>query len=194
MSGGDTFPQLLARVRKGDDEAAAIIFRRFVDQLAAKAHRHLSPAARRQADAEDVVQSVYRTFFRRVREGEFRLDHWGSVWGLLTRITIRKCAHAGRRIKNHPQGTSPQANSSHLEANLDWETLAREPSPAEAAALNDTLDTLLKPLRATHREIVVLTLQGYTQQEIGDQLGCSERTVRRVLAQAQSDLEKMDQV
>jgi RNA polymerase sigma factor (sigma-70 family) len=108
----------------------------------------------------------------------------------LTRITIRKCAHAGRRIKNHPQGISPQANSSQL----DWEMLAREPSPAEAAALNDTLDALLKPLRATHREIVVLTLQGYTQQEIGDQLGCSERTVRRVLAQAQSDLEKMDQV
>jgi RNA polymerase sigma-70 factor (ECF subfamily) len=193
MSGGDTFSQLLARVRIGDDEAAAIIFRRFVDQLAAKAHRRLSPAVRRQTDAEDVVQSVYRTFFRRVREGEFRLDHWGSVWGLLTRITIRKCARAGRRIKNRPQGVSAQADSSDFEANLDWEALAREPSPAEAAALNDTLDALLEPLRETHREIVVLTLQGYTQREIGDQLGCSERTVRRVLSQTQSDLEKIDQ-
>jgi RNA polymerase sigma factor (sigma-70 family) len=78
------------------------------------------------------------------------------------------------------------------EPELNWEALAREPSPAEAAALNDILDTLLAPLRDTHREIVTLTLQGYTQEEIGKQLGCSERTVRRVIAQAQVDLEKLD--
>ena len=105
MSSSDTFPQLLARVREGDEDAAAVIFRRFVDQLIAKAHRHLSPAVRRKADAEDVVQSVYRTFFRRMHDGEFQLDHWGSLWGLLTRITVRKCAHAGRG-KNAPREVS----------------------------------------------------------------------------------------
>jgi ECF sigma factor len=79
MTSDDSFPQLLARVREGDDEAAAVIFQRFVNQLAAHAHRHLAPAVRRQTDPEDVVQSVYRTFFRRARKGQFRLDHWGRL-------------------------------------------------------------------------------------------------------------------
>jgi RNA polymerase sigma-70 factor, ECF subfamily len=192
MSSGETFPQLLARVREGDDEAAAVIFRRFVDQLAAKAHRHLAPAVRRQADPEDVVQSVYRTFFRRVREGQFQLDHWGSLWGLLTRITVRKCSRVGGRVKKRPGEVSLASGEDSVESGLDWAALAREPSPAEAAALNDTLDTVLAPLRETHREVVVLTLQGYTQEEIAEQVGCSSRTVRRVLTQVQDELQKLD--
>src|SRR5580692_9332213 len=157
MSAGDTFPQLLVRVRAGDEAAAAVIFRRFVDQLAAKAHRHLSPTLRRKVDAEDIIQSVYRTFFKRVRQGEFQLDHWGSLWGLLTRITVRKCAHAGRG-KNRPRESSltPAGDSSVSQNDLDWKALAREPSPAEAAALNDVLDKLLDPLRESHRAIVNL--------------------------------------
>jgi RNA polymerase sigma-70 factor, ECF subfamily len=192
MSVGDTFPQLLVRVRAGDEAAAAVLFRRFVDQLAAKAHRHLSPTLRRKVDAEDIIQSVYRTFFRRVRQGEFELDHWGSLWGLLTRITVRKCARAGGRGKNRPLQVSGKINAD--EPDLDWEALAREPSPDEAAALNDTLDNLLKPLRETHQRIVLLTLQGFTQEEIGSQLGCSERTVRRVLVQVQADLQQLDEL
>jgi RNA polymerase sigma factor (sigma-70 family) len=84
------------------------------------------------------------------------------------------------------------ADSSADESTLDWEALAREPSPAEAAAFNDTLDILMKPLRESHREIVVLILRGHTQEEIGRQLGCSERTVRRVLVQVQANLQKLD--
>jgi RNA polymerase sigma factor (sigma-70 family) len=80
MSAEDTFPHLLARVRDGNDDAAAVIFRRFVDQLASHAHRHLSPAVRRRTD---VVQSVYRTFSRLVREEQFELDHGGKPVGAL---------------------------------------------------------------------------------------------------------------
>jgi RNA polymerase sigma-70 factor (ECF subfamily) len=192
MSSSETFRDLLGRVRRGDDAAAAVIFERFVDQLAAKANRHLSPAIRRRVDAEDVVQSVYRTFFRRVRQGEFQLDHWGGLWGLLTRITVRKCAHAARG-KNRAREVPVLAGTSNDDPEWGWEALAREPSPSEAAALNDVLDALLDPLRESHRAIVKLTLEGYTQEEIGQQLGCSERTVRRVLTQAQSDLEKLDE-
>jgi RNA polymerase sigma-70 factor, ECF subfamily len=193
MSAVDSFPQLLARVREGDDEAAAVIFQRFVDQLVAQAYNHLSPAVRRGTDAEDVVQSVYRTFFRRAREGEFRLDHWGSLWGLLTRITVLKCARVSRDESRALElFLAPATDASASSTGSIWQALAREPSPAEAAALNDTIDALLRPLRESHREIVRRTLQGYTQEEIAAQLDCSERSVRRVLAQAQFDLEKLD--
>jgi RNA polymerase sigma-70 factor (ECF subfamily) len=194
MSTADSFGALLARVREGNDEAAAVIFERFVNRLSAQAHRHLAPTVRRQVDAEDVVQSVYRTFFRRVREGQFRLDHWGSLWGLLARITLRKCARVGGQIANRPPQFSLTggADNSGFDSGLDWEMIAREPSPAEAACLADTLDSLMKPLRESHRQVLTLALEGYTQEEVAERAGCSERTVRRVLSQAEIDLEKLD--
>jgi|SRR5579863_857422 len=192
MSSDENFPQLLARVRDGDEDAAAVIVLRFVDRLVAHAHRHLAPSIRRRVDAEDIVQSVYRTFFRRVRKGEFRLEHWGSLWGLLTRISLRKCARAGRR--NNPRETSltVACDAPMSDFGLSWEALAREPSPAEVAMLNDIIDTILGPLRESHREIVKLTLEGYAQREVAKRVSCSERTVQRVIARAQVNLEKLD--
>jgi DNA-directed RNA polymerase specialized sigma24 family protein len=84
------------------------------------------------------------------------------------------------------------AIDSTIDSSLGWEAIAREPSPAESAALADMLDVLMKPLRESHRKILTLTLQGYTQEEIGNRVGCSDRTVRRVLAQVQADLERLD--
>jgi RNA polymerase sigma-70 factor, ECF subfamily len=188
----DSFSELLGRVRAGDEEAAAVIFRRFVDRLAVLAHLHLHPSVCRTTDADDIVQSVYRTFFRRVREGEFQLEHWGGLWGLLARITVRKCARVSRDENWQREALANLADASDSKLELNWQALAREPSPAEAAALNDTLQSLLDPLRESHRRIVRMALEGYTQGEIAGQVGCSERTVGRVLGQAQADLRKID--
>jgi DNA-directed RNA polymerase specialized sigma24 family protein len=87
-----------------------------------------------------------------------------------------------RRANREPTrqvSLSRDVDSSGFDSSLDWEAIAREPSPAEVAALADTVDALLKPLRDSHRDILTLALQGYTQEEIGHQVGCSERTVRR---------------
>jgi len=193
MSTETSFAQLLARVRDGDDNAAAVIFERFVRKLAAHADRHLALVVRPEIDAVDVVQSVYRTFFRRVHQGQFQLDHWGSLWGLLARIAVCKCARAAerRKLRQRPKSlTTDGVRPSEDE--LTWEIIARDPSPNEIAALNDVLDALLKPLRDSHRQILTLLLDGHTQEETSNRVGCSVRTVRRVLNQAQADLEKLE--
>ena len=58
------------------------IFQRFASQLIAKARDRLNPDIRRNLDPEDVVQSAYRTFFRRLDEGQFELANWDCLWGL----------------------------------------------------------------------------------------------------------------
>jgi RNA polymerase sigma factor (sigma-70 family) len=115
---------------------------------------------------------------------------------LLTRITVGKCARTSGRPKERPRHVSLaiDSDSSSFDLSLGWKAIAREPSPAETAELNDTIDSLLKPLRESQREIVTLALRGYTQVEIGNCVGCSERTVRRVLTQAHADLEKLDRL
>jgi DNA-directed RNA polymerase specialized sigma24 family protein len=124
-------------------------------------------------------------FFGGFATASFDWIIWGSLWGLLTRITLCKCARAARRT----QGTQKQ---SALDTTFGWEVIAREPSPAEAACFSDTLDCLMKPLRESHRQILTLALQGYTQEEIGRKVGYTERTVRRVLSEVEAHLERMD--
>ena len=53
----------------------------------------------------------------------------------------------------------------------------------------ETVERLLSMLEGRHREMLTLTLQGYTPAEISARLHCTERTVCRVLERAKEWLE-----
>jgi RNA polymerase sigma factor (sigma-70 family) len=103
---------------------------------------------------------------------------------LLTVLTVRKCGHkidyfraARRDVRHEKQHAAPLPNQS----SKSWEAIAREPTPAEAVALAETVELLLRTLDERQRAIVSLSLQGSSPTEISTELGCSERTVQRVL-------------
>src|SRR5262245_58097585 len=54
---------LVSRWRAGDQQAAAELFRRYASRLIALAQSRLSASMASRVDPEDVVQSVYRSFF-----------------------------------------------------------------------------------------------------------------------------------
>ena len=139
-------------------------------------------AVRSKEDPEDVVQSAYRSFFRRQRGGQFQIDSWDDVWGILTVITVRKC---GRHwVIFALLAATWRAEVRLLDAagpDAGWEAIAREPTPAEAAALAETVQELLSGLDKEGRAILELHLQGCTTAEISAQVGYSTRTVRRTL-------------
>src|SRR5262245_3363897 len=183
MADDPSFSDLMARLRAGDEAAAAAIFHRFAQRLIALARQRLDTQIRQKVDPEDVAQSVYKSFFLRHAEGQFELENWDSLWGLLTVIAVRKCARWYEHF--HTQGRDVAAEVSPRPAGdgsgSGWEALAREPSPAEAALLAETVEQLLIGLAGRDREIVSLGLQGYTAVEISGRLGRPERTVYRVL-------------
>jgi len=67
--------------------------------------------------------------------------------------------------------------------------LTRQPSPAEAAALADQLEQVLRVLEPPQRRIVELRLQGYNLDEIAAEVPCSLSTVRRVLDRIKKQME-----
>lgn len=182
MNSDKPFPELIARLRHGDDEAAAEVFRHFVRRLVDFTRGHLETWVRQKTDPEDVVQSIYKSFFARYEAGQFVVADWDSLWGLLTRIAIRKCA-------NHARFWQAACRESRREVSLslqsasgkDGEPRTREPTPAEAAALTDTLEYLMRGLSSRDREILVLHLQGHEIPAISVRMARSERTVRRAL-------------
>src|SRR5689334_7891576 len=88
----NSFAEFLARLRSGDDTAAQELFGRFTHQLIALALRHIDAKLRHKVDPEDVVQSVYKSFFVRYGAGNLEIGNWNSLWGLLALIAVRKCA------------------------------------------------------------------------------------------------------
>ena len=73
----------------------------------------------------------------------------------------------------------------------DKEAIAREPTPDEAAMLAETLEQLMRPMDQRQRKMVVLVLQGLNEREISDNVGRSQRTVRRLLQRVKAKLESM---
>lgn len=62
---------LLRLARAGDEEAAAQICHRYARRLLALARSYASPTLAARVDAADIVQSVFRRFFKQVRHGDY---------------------------------------------------------------------------------------------------------------------------
>ena len=189
----DSFPQFLVRLHARDDEAAREVFRRFTSQLVALARRRFAPRLRHKVDPEDVVQSAYKSFFLRYGQGRLEADNWSGLWGLLTLITLRKCAervaYHRARCRDLAREVSAPAGD---EDGVPWlEVPGREPTSHEAAELSETVDRLLADLNEDDRPVIELSLQGYTVREISQRLDRVERTIRRTRERVRLRLERM---
>src|SRR5580692_4035275 len=91
---GATDQSLLKDLRHGDEDAAAHLFQRYGRRLTALVRARTSHSLANRIDPDDVVQSVFRTFFLRVRDGHYDVPAGAQLWGLLLTITLSK-------LRNH---------------------------------------------------------------------------------------------
>ena len=192
MAEPDSFVEMMARLRAGDDDVANAVFRRFASRLIGLARSKIDNHLRHKVDPEDVVQSVYRSFFRRHASHQFEVGSWDDLWYLLTVITLHKCskridyARAARRDVRREVPVDSGA-----EAGSWWQAIDREPTPPEAAMLTELIEQVHRGFDADARQIIELSLQGYSVPEICGRLGRAERTVRRLRERARKRLEGM---
>jgi RNA polymerase sigma-70 factor (ECF subfamily) len=172
-------------LRSGDSQAAEEIFARYAQRLVRLAEQHLSRKLAARLDGADVVQSVFRTFFRRSAAGQFRIDNSDELWRLLVQITLQKARAYGRQ---HTAGVRTVAAESRHSAALLCEAFAHEPGPEEAVALVDQIEELLRGLPAFYCDLLQLRLEGYSVSDTAGRLGVSRRTVHRGLRLLQQRL------
>jgi RNA polymerase sigma factor (sigma-70 family) len=195
MPESQSFSELMARLRSGEDEAAREVFVRFAARLVSLARIHLDVRLAAKVDPEDVVQSAYKSFFVRQREGTLDVGNWDGLWGVLTMIALRKCAdraayyRAGKRDIGRELTTNSSDSTPGAAAQL---AIDREPSPDEAAVLAETVEALFRGVEDRHeRAVLELSLQGLTATEISESLGRAERSVRRLRERIRKRLERM---
>jgi RNA polymerase sigma-70 factor, ECF subfamily len=193
MPQDDSFHDVMARLRTGDQDAATRVFHQFARRLIALAQTRLQGRLRQKIDPEDVLQSVYKSFFVRHEKGQWQLDSWDGLWAILMVITLRKCGRwaevfqTERRDMKREVSTGAGSDSGPITAGV----LSREPTPPEAVILTETVERLLAALKGRERDMVTLALQGHTVEEISNQVGRTRRTVQRVLKRVRDELQQL---
>ena len=130
----------------------------------------------RRVDADDVVQSVFRTFFRRSRKGGYEVPEGEELWKLFLVISlnkIRSTAAYHRSAKRNVRNTSA----------LGERDVAASASEEQEGydTLKMVIDELLAELPVTQREIIALRIDGHEVNDIAERSKRAKRTVERVL-------------
>lgn len=172
------FERWIDGLRTGD----ALVLTEFMDQyrpaLERLASRRIKPGLQRRVGPETVAQSVCRTFLRRAGEGQFELADGDALWRLLCAIALTKVRE---KVRYHGR----QKRSADREVPI--EGVRREtpevsgPSAEETVAFEEQLEQAVAGFSDEERRIFDFRLQDLTQAEIAEEVGVSERTVRRVL-------------
>ncbi len=144
MTANDSFSVLMERFRSDENAAARDVFQRFSRQLIAPTRRQFAHRLAHRIDPEDVVQSVFKSFFARHRDGKFQIGNWNNLWGLLTLITRRKCADRVEYFQAERRDIGREASAPEGPEQFGQLTPNREPLPEEAAILADMVESLFR--------------------------------------------------
>jgi RNA polymerase sigma factor (sigma-70 family) len=170
------------------DEAARRLWERYLHRRLTLARRQLDRMIRVLHDERDLVQSMGRSFFRRLRRGDFDLAGRDDLRALLVTITLNKARNAAdshfaairdvRRKRHLPLSDASRSDAAHEVFALE----AVDPTPAEAAAVSEVLERGLRGLPEPDlRQVALMKLEGYTNHVIAEAMEWSPRSFERKL-------------
>jgi RNA polymerase sigma-70 factor (ECF subfamily) len=173
-------PALMARVGRGDPQAAEELFRRYEARVRLEVRTRLrDPRLRRLIDEADVCQSVLRSFFIRARLGEYDLADPQELLRLLAGMARNKLAAQARRH-------SAECRDFRRSANL--EGAVGIPAPGETPSQLVAGEELLREVRARldeeERYLADLRAAGRSWAEIAQLLGGSADARRMQMQRA----------
>jgi RNA polymerase sigma-70 factor (ECF subfamily) len=176
---------IAARLKANADLAAPELDERYRARLCQLVQREMNHRFRGKEDPEDVVQSAFRTFYRRNCQGEFHIDSSDDLWCLLETITRRK-------ILKHVEKLMTQKRNANREESAEGGDLkGLTPTPEEAAIAADLLEEALAGLDETYVQVLHLRLEKWTEEEIAAKLGCTRSFVRTHLNCVRDRLKKL---
>ena len=176
---------LVRRYRGGEDAAATSLFLRYAGRLRGLAEQYCTGDLTRRFDADDVLQSVFRTFFQGVRKEAYDVPPGGEVWGLLMVIALNKV----RNLVDFHHARKRDARQTTAIPDAGPHTVLSEDESA-ADFLRMVLDEEVSRLPESNRAIIRLRLEGYEIDEIVTRVGRSRRTVERVLQAFRAQLSR----
>ena len=163
----------LLQLNEGDESVIYLLWKRYWQNLVDLAKTDLAVFQNQATDdEEDIAQKVFTDIWRRIRSKTTdKPRNRAELWKLMIVITYRKIVDNLRGMRTKKRGGGqPLEPMLNLEVPPDW-----------TAMLNDDLDRLAELKGQMSKDIVVLMLAGFDQEEIAEKLNSSPRTIQRRL-------------
>ena len=190
----DSFINLMGGLNQGDQDAARQVYERYSQRLVALASQRLDKRLGAKVDPESVMQSVMQSFFDGQAKDEYVIDSWVALYGLLSKVTVRKALNRNRLHRQRKRNERLDAQGNERPAPVafeDFQAACREPGPAQLAELRDLIESGLGKLNPTDRKIIESFLDTGSSEETALLFGVSTRTVQRVVKMFREYLEGM---
>lgn len=184
-----TFPTdqtLIRRFREGSQDAASEIYLRYAKRLQATAKKQTSTDLAVRKGADDIVQSVFRTFFRRVAVGQYEVVDGEDLWKLFLVIALNKIRTAA---EYHRAQKRDVRRSKSVDSDL-YRALSGRQNDEQVAmlVLQMTIEDILEKIPESNRELVRYRIEGFSVAEVAEKSGRALRSVERVLQNFRSRL------
>jgi DNA-directed RNA polymerase specialized sigma24 family protein len=181
MSADGSITTWIQALKAGDEGVAQNLWERYFHRMVELARQKLRGTAKAAADEEDVAISAFHSFCDAAAAHRFpRLDNRDDLWQLLVVLTARKAIdqrkYASRQKRAHNATVA-------LDDTILDVVIGTDPDPAFAALVADEFRVLMDRLDDPQlRQIALRKLEGYTNDDVASELGCTVRTVGRRLA------------
>ncbi len=172
-----TDKSLLRRFRAGSEDAATSLYLRYAERLSRLANREVSADLARRVDSDDIVQSVFRTFFRRAASGQYDVVDREDLWKLLLVMALNKIRSSG---SFHRAAKRSASKTISIDGDVSAQQLPKNQQEA-FHVLKLTVEEIVGSLPTEHRDIVWLRIEGLEFDEIVNRTGRAKRTVERIL-------------
>jgi len=171
---------LLRRLHAGEAEAATELYLRYARRLHGLARRQTSAELARRVDPDEIVQSVFRTFFRRAVGGSYDIPPTEELWRLLLVITLNKIRRASvfHRAARRDVRRTVSAGDSNVLQHLEQASFQDDEA---LQFLRLVVDDLIAELPSPQNVMVRMRIDGHEVEEIATSTGRSKRTVERTL-------------
>ncbi len=173
---------LLRRFQAGSDQAATELYRRYAPRLFHLARARCGSDLARRVDAEDIVQSVFSSFFRRARAGLYEVPDGEELWKLLLVIALNKIRAEGNFHRAARRDVAVTHSGGSLEGTID------DRDDERALLLRLSIDEVLARRPPHTRDIIQLRMAGHEVAEIANRVQRSLRTVERTLQEFRRQL------
>jgi len=180
MSETGSFPELIRRVRNGDEQAAVQLIQEYEPAIRRIIRIQMRDSRlRRLLDATDICQSVLASFFLRVAVGQFELDTPDQLVKLLSTMARNKLASHARKertLRRDNRRTGADVSQSALPGH--------EASPSLNAVTKEMIVEVRRRLSPEELQLVELRHQGLDWTTIAAQLGETPVVLRKRLSRA----------
>ncbi|OAI51907.1 hypothetical protein AYO44_16825, partial [Planctomycetaceae bacterium SCGC AG-212-F19] len=169
---------LLRRFQNRDLDAATQLYVRYATRLRKLAQAQCSAALAKRVEPDDIVQSVFGSFFRRAAQGQYSVPDGNELWNLLLVIALNKIRAKGAYFGAAKRDARRTTDLATLDQTFG---AARRGDDLAYAFLKLVINDAMKGLTTVQKEMVSMRIDGWEVSEIAEKTRSSVRSVERCL-------------